>query len=129
MAGHNISFATTLYHGDVHYESYANDTGREGRRGFELTSVYYYRYGVLGTLDVDGVGVTVSTALATGASTDITLTGALSTASVATFDAPRSFSITSTADESGDTFHIYGTDMYGDLMVDNLAGPNNTTVK
>ena len=129
MAGHTITTASSIYIGDVFYESYANDTGREGRRGVELTPVYYHRYGVLGTADADGVAVTVSTALPTGASTNITITGALATASVATFDAPRGFTITSTGDESGDTFHIYGTDMYGDLMVENLAGPNNTTVQ
>ena len=128
MAGANLTHASGIYHGAAHYENIAKN--RDGRRGVELTPVYWYRYGVLGTADADGVFAHAST-LATGASVDFTITGALASASVATFDAPRNFTITlsATSDQSGVAVYVYGTDQFGQPLKETLTTLTGGTVQ
>lgn len=65
----------------------------------------------------------VFTAQLLGAAGDFTL------ASPVTFDVPRNFTLTvATTNHSGRTITVYGTDVYGNVMVESLAGPNNNTV-
>lgn len=58
----------------------------------------------------------------------VTLNGALVTGGIGTFDIPRAATITTTTDFTGTTFTFTGTDMYGQVMSQALAGPNNATV-
>ena len=74
-------------------------------------------------VDADGIAVDQHT---TGA--DLTITGALSTASVATSDVMRLVSIFATSNESSITFSVWGTDLYGNTVTDTITGPNNATV-
>lgn len=75
--------------------------------------------------DLDGICVDIN---ATGAGT-LTPTGALVSGGVATTDLPRHVSITSTADESGVTFTFTGTDRIGNVITEDVTGPNATTVE
>ena len=77
------------------------------------------------TADQDGISLAQTTA---GAD-DLTITGALATASVATMDIARHVSVYSTGDLSGVTFSVTGTDRDGAALTEDITGPNNTTVK
>jgi hypothetical protein len=46
---------------------------------------------------------------------------------VATMDTPRRLLLTTTADDTGDTFTITGTNWNDDIVTETLAGVNNTT--
>ncbi len=78
----------------------------------------------LATADDDGISLS-QTPLGAG---NLTITGALATAGVATMDVARRVLITAAADESGKTFTIYGTDRYGNTQSEVVTGPNATTV-
>ena len=69
----------------------------------------------------------VVAASATGAAT-LSITGALASGGIATFDVPRAPSLTSTGNNSGVTVTLVGTEKYGAAISMNVAGPNNTTV-
>jgi hypothetical protein len=71
----------------------------------------------------------VTTAQLLGAAGNLTLDGARVTNGVAVLDVPRNFTLTvATTNQSAITFTVYGTDAYGNNMVESLAGPNNNTV-
>ena len=61
-------------------------------------------------------------------STDLTLGGALSDGTVATLPSQRKLLIYSDGDDSGVTFTITGTNVFGTAVTESLVGPNATTV-
>jgi hypothetical protein len=61
---------------------------------------------------------------------DLTINGALASGGVATLTdagAARQVLVTTVANESGDTYTIYGTDANGNSISEQMTGPNNTT--
>lgn len=77
------------------------------------------------TLVADGV----STVQTTAGAANLTITGALASGGVATFDVPRNVTLTgATTDHSAVTATVTGTDEYGNTVVENIACPNNNTV-
>ena len=81
-----------------------------------------------GMATADPNGVSVSQTPAGGGSQELTITGALASAGVATFDIPRRVSITSAGNDSGRTFILTGTNRYGDAQTESVTGPNATAV-
>ena len=67
------------------------------------------------------------TATSTGGS-NLTIAGALATGGVATLDAARHVSITSTGNNSTKTFTITGTDRYSNAITESLSGPTGGAV-
>lgn len=82
---------------------------------------------LFGSPDANDTDGAVVAATATGAAS-LSITGALASDGVATFDVPRAPSFTSTGDNSGVTITYTGTDKYGETTQGTVAGPNNTTV-
>ena len=74
--------------------------------------------------DRDGI-CTAQTLVGAG---NLTITGALAAAGVATMAVARKVSLYSTGNLSGVTFTFTGTDRYGRAQTEALAGPNNSTV-
>ncbi|HDY87950.1 MAG TPA: hypothetical protein ENH82_07550 [bacterium] len=72
--------------------------------------------------DPDGICLTQTP----GGSGNLTINGALQTGGVATMDVARHVSITSDADESGDTYTITGTDRLGLTLTETITGPDTT---
>lgn len=70
------------------------------------------------TLDVGYISTTES----------ITTPWALQLDGILTFDTPQHVSVTTTSDESGETFTVVGTDRFGVAMTEALAGPAIGTV-
>lgn len=74
--------------------------------------------------DVDGIA---AVQLA-GAAGNFTLDGVRVAGGVATLDRPRNVTLTgATTNHSARTFTVYGTDEYGEAVVETMAGPNNNT--
>lgn len=59
---------------------------------------------------------------------NLTITGALAAAGVATLDSQRRVGIYSAGDLHLTTFTVYGTDEQGRVISEAIAGPNNSTV-
>lgn len=77
------------------------------------------------TADVDGI----CTVEITEAAGNLPIDGARATDGVATLDVPRNVTLTvATTNQSGATFTITGTDVFGNAMVEDITGPNNNTV-
>ena len=66
---------------------------------------------------------------AAGGSQALTIAGTLATAGVATMDIPRHVIIDSTADDSGRSFTVVGTNDYGDKLTETITGPNTATTR
>jgi hypothetical protein len=85
------------------------------------------------TIDRDGIRASAAftnpsgTTVATG--TTLTLDGARVTGGVAILDVPRNVTIYSGSNISTFTFRVTGTDMYGVAMIEDIAGPNNSTTQ
>jgi hypothetical protein len=80
----------------------------------------------LATADADGI----AQAQAPAGAGNFTLNGALVSGGVAILTssgAGRQVLVTTAADESGDTYTIYGTDPNGQAISEQMTGPNNTT--
>ena len=77
--------------------------------------------GPLASADADGI------AQAQNPASTFTLNGALVSGGVAQLGAPRRVLITTTANETGVTFTVTGTNRAGDVLSEDLAGVNNTT--
>jgi hypothetical protein len=77
--------------------------------------------GPLAAADADGIAQAQQPAAA------FTLNGALVSGGVAQLGAPRRVLITTTANETGVTFTVTGTNRAGDVLSEDLAGVNNTT--
>lgn len=76
--------------------------------------------------DVDGISVIELL----GSATNFTIGGAAASGGVATLDVPRNVTLTvATTDHSAKTITVYGTDEYGNAMVESRAGPNANTVQ
>jgi hypothetical protein len=91
--------------------------------GASVAAQYVQELGAVEALDADGICVD---ATATGAGT-LSATGDLTTDGVATFDVSRGVSITSGGTETA-TFTITGTDNNGNTVIEDIAGPDTTTV-
>jgi hypothetical protein len=75
--------------------------------------------------DADGI----ATSQTPGAAGNFTLDGALTAGGAYTpTTGARQISFTSASNESGDTYTITGTDVYGDADTEAITGPNATTV-
>lgn len=77
--------------------------------------------------NVDADGISVAAAVA--AAGNLTLGGALTSGGVFAGDYARQIAITSSADDSGRTFTITGTDPNGVAQTEAITGPNTTTVE
>ncbi len=77
--------------------------------------------GPLASADADGI------AQAQNPASTFTLNGALVSGGVAQLGAPRRVLITTTADETGVTFTVTGTNRSGDVLSEAVTGVNNTT--
>ena len=62
-----------------------------------------------------------------GATGVFVINGALATAGVATLDTPRRVLFTTSSDESSKTITVTGTNWLGNVITENLTGPNATT--
>lgn len=95
-------------------------------RGVPLTQVFYYQMGTASTALASGIFYSASGTATAGVGT-LTSTGALVTASVATFDVPRGVRITSSINLSTTTFTFVGTDGYGKTQTHAFVGPTGNT--
>jgi hypothetical protein len=77
--------------------------------------------GPLASADADGIAQAQNPASA------FTLNGALVSGGVALLGAPRRVLITTTANETGVTFTVTGTNKAGDVLSEDVTGVNNTT--
>ena len=116
---HTVTHADNVFVGSAQYNAYQG-----GKRGIEWPHLVSIEFGAVDTLDADGVCVAATATSATA----LSATGALVSGGVATFDIARGIRLTSTSNQSARTFTIAGTDHYGEALVENIAGPNNTTV-
>lgn len=71
----------------------------------------------------------ICTSQTPGAAGALTLNGTTVTSGVATLDKARRVLITAAANETGHSFVLTGTDRYGIVISETLAGPNTTTVQ
>jgi hypothetical protein len=122
MSESRLTKADEIYLGRVNYVKYHNSTGRAGLRAQQM---FVHEFGAVEAKDPNGVCAAVTTT----AAGNLTIGGALATGGVATLTTPRNVSITSTANESGDTFTITGTDVYGEAVTEDIAGPNATIAR
>lgn len=76
-------------------------------------------------LDRNGISVAQQTV----AAANLTITGALATASVATLDIPRTVGVYCSADINTVVFTVTGTDRMGDAISETITGVNNSTVQ
>lgn len=112
-------FSDALRSGDAFYGAANVD------KGYQRGELLAHEFGAVATTTSTGVCVTVTT---TGAAT-LSATGSLVSGGVATFTVPRAVSLTSTANNSGLSVTVNGTDVYGKTMSELVTGPNNTTVR
>lgn len=94
--------------------------------GVPHTQNFFYQVGTASTALASGVFYSASGTATLGGGT-LTSTGALVTASVATFDVPRGVRITATIDLSTTTFTIVGTDGYSQGQTHAFVGPTGNT--
>jgi len=80
---------------------------------------------ILTTADADGI----STSQTPGAAGNLTITGALATAGVATMDTQRRVLITCAGNDVARTFTIYGTTGEGVAIIETMLGSNATTTQ
>lgn len=72
----------------------------------------------------------VTTAQILGAAGNLTIDGTLALSGAVTLDVPRNLTLTvATTNQSGVTFTAYGTDEYGNALIETITGPNNNTVQ
>jgi len=74
--------------------------------------------------DADPDGVCLSQKPGSGGVQNLTINGPLASGGVADMGTARHVTITSTADDSGRSFTISGTDAYGEAVTETLAGPD-----
>ena len=75
----------------------------------------------------DDDGVCVSQTPSAGGAQNLTINGALASGGIATLDVNRRVLITSSGNDSGRTFTIYGTNRYGNVQ-ETITGPNTGVV-
>lgn len=79
--------------------------------------------------DADADGVCLSQKPGSGGAQNLTINGPLASSGVADLGTARHVTITSTANDSGRTFTVTGTDEYGVAATETITGPNTTTVE
>jgi hypothetical protein len=79
----------------------------------------------LATADADGISL--SQTPAAGGAQELTITGALATDDVATMDVARRVLITAVGNETSRTFTVTGTNSFGNVISEEITGPNATT--
>jgi hypothetical protein len=84
------------------------------------------RYILADTTALDADGVCASQTPASAG--NLTINGAQASGGVASFTAARQITIASSSNISNRTFTITGTDAAGNVQVETITGPNNTTV-
>lgn len=95
--------------------------------GVPHTQSFFYQIGTASTALASGIFYSASGTATSGVGT-LTCTGALVTASVATFDVPRGIRITASVNLSTTTFTFIGTDGYGQTIKHSFVGPTGNTV-
>lgn len=110
---HNISRAAELYAGDANHPGLY---GMNGRVGVPLSTIVKVSLGTPALGDADGLGLTQD-----GTALDANTPAALT---VTEMDVPRNVTITSAGDDSGITFTVTGTDVYGEAVVETITGAN-----
>lgn len=123
MARHTISHAEQLYRGDVFHPGYTPD----GRRGVEMSHLYFYNPGAIEVLDLNGICTAAGNSAVTAAA-GFVLDGALVTGGVATMTTPRTLVIDSSTTDTTQTATITGTDVYGEAMTEDIAFNGTTAV-
>lgn len=102
----------------------ATSPGDTENRGVPHTQTFSYQAGTASTALASGIFYSASGT----ASSSMTATGALVTASVATFDVPRGIRITASVNLSSCTFTVIGTDGYGQTQKTSFVGPTGDTI-
>jgi hypothetical protein len=116
---HTISQSDDIFRGSAYVP-----TREEGRRGVPMAKpIQVINLGAPETADADGIATSQSPS---GAG-DLTLDGTYASNGTATLDVPRAVSITSDADDSGNTFTVTGEDEYGYPLSEDITGPNAGT--
>jgi hypothetical protein len=121
MAGqrHHISTAQKLFAGDFYSPNYEG-----GKRGIRFPHLFLFESAPI-VADPDGC----ATSQAVAGAGDLTLNGALASGGVVTFDVPRNVTIDSSgAGDTTQTATVYGTDQYGNEMVETIAFNGTTEV-
>lgn len=95
--------------------------------GVPHTQSFFYQIGTASTALATGVFYSAS-GTATVAAGTLTCTGALVSASTATFDVPRGVRVFSTINLSTTTFTFVGTDGYGQTQIHAFVGPTGNTL-
>jgi hypothetical protein len=117
---HTISQSDDIFRGSAYVPTRA-----EGRRGVPMGKiVQVFNLGQPNATDANGIAQSQSP----GSAGSLTLDGTLVSSGVATLDVPRTVSVTSGADDSGNTFTVTGEDEYGYAVVEDITGPNAGTV-
>lgn len=103
------------------------DTYRDGMPANKVKQVqgglYMVNLGSPNILDRDGICLSQNPS---GAG-NLTIAGALASGGVATLDVPRTLTVYAAGNESSYTYTVYGTDEYGEDVVETITGPNATT--
>lgn len=120
-------FSDNIAVGSAYYDrnSAANSTNKGTQvLGVVLSNVVVQQWGQIAAAVTSGVcaAQTATQALA------LTVNGTLASSGVATLSPPRCVTFTSTANESGVTVTIKGTDKYGAPLNAQMPGANNSTV-
>jgi hypothetical protein len=79
----------------------------------------------MAALDADGISLSQTP----GGAGNLTITGALATAGVATMDVARRVAFTFAGDDSARTFTITGTDRYGNAMTEAVTGGDTEVIE
>lgn len=117
---HHLSTAEILMRGDAK----ARGSHQDGRRGSVFSNLYNQNFGAVDTLDVNGI----AEAQAVAAAGDLTLNGALVVDGVAIMDVARAVEIDSDTTDTTQTARIYGTDINGVAMEEDIAFNGTTAV-
>lgn len=117
----NLKLGAAVYQRALPSTGYAEDEFR----GIPVTQMFAMQLGTASTALASGIFFSASGA--TGAGT-LTITGALVSGGVATFDVARGVRITSSVDLSTNSFSIRGTDYWGAPQTWTGVGPTGNTL-
>lgn len=120
---HTVSNADKLYRGKTFYSKYSPD----GRRGVEMSHLYFWDLGAVEVADVDGICTAAGNQNVSAG--PLTLDGTLVTDGVAVFTTPRNIIIDSSTTDTTQTATITGTDVYGEVLVEDIAFNSTNAVE
>ena len=127
MSAHNLSHADVYSAGNGLFNTKSEQPNQP--RGLPVVPMGFEAYGNVAAIDVDGVATSQTPAAGT-ADQELVLDGVFVTDGVATIpNLARTLTITAAANDSARTFTITGFDINGDPMVENVAGPNATSLE